>query len=48
MRAKQLVSTLVLICFGPPLLGYITKTNFIPFETIDPEISSALIIYKSV
>ena len=40
---KQVFSTSVLISVGKSLLGYATKTNFITFYTVDPEISSILI-----
>ena len=43
-----MVSTLVSIYFGRLPHGYTMKTNFIPFETVDPEICSILIFYKRV
>ena len=42
------MSTLILIYFGRPQLGHKIKTNFTTFQTVDPEISSILIIYKRV
>ena len=33
-----MISTLVLIYFGSPGLGYTIKTNFIAFQIVDPEI----------
>ena len=46
MRAKEVITTLVLIYFGRPLLGHIIKTNFISFQIVDPKICSILIFYK--
>ena len=43
-----MVSTLVLTHFGRPALGHTIKTNFITFQTVDLEICSILIFYKSV
>ena len=39
-----MLSALVLICFGRPRLGHTIKTNFITFQTVDPEIFSILIL----
>ena len=44
----QVVSTLVLIYFGRPRLGYKAKTNFITFQFVDSEIRSILFFYKKV
>ena len=41
-----MVSTLVLINFGRPRLGYTAKTNFIIFQTVDPKRHSILIFNK--
>ena len=38
IQEKQVVCTLVLIYFGRPRLGHTIKTNFITFQTVDPEI----------
>ena len=41
-----MLGTLVLIYFGRHQLGQRTKTNFITFQTVDPEICSILILYN--
>ena len=46
IRYKQVVSTLVLICFIRPRFGQTIKTNFISLHTVYPEICSILIFYK--
>ena len=48
MKSKQVVGILVLIYFGTPQLKYIVKTNFITFQTVNPEVCSILISYKRV
>ena len=48
IRSKQVVNTLVLLCFGRPQLGHSIKTNCITFQTIDPDIWSIIIFHKSV
>ena len=35
-----MVDNLVLKCFGRPQLGHAIKTNFITFQTVDPEMRS--------
>ena len=42
-KAKQVVNTLVLIYFVRSRLRNSTKTNFITFQIVDPEICSILI-----
>ena len=42
-----MISTLVLINFGRPRPGHTIKTNFLKFQTVDPEICSILTFYKS-
>ena len=41
-----MVSTLILIYLGKRRLGHAMKTNFITFETVDPEKCSILIFYE--
>ena len=48
VRPQQVVSTLVLIYFGRAPLGHLIKTNFITFQTVDPDIFSIFILYKKV
>ena len=45
---KQEVSTFVLIHFGRPCFKHAVKTNFVIFETADPEICPISIFYKRV
>ena len=46
MKYEEMVSTYFLIYLGKPGLGHTLKTNFIIFQTVDPEICSILIFYK--
>ena len=41
-----MVGTLVLIYFGRPRRKHTIKTNFIIFQTVDPEICSILIFLQ--
>ena len=43
-----MASTLVLVYVSRPQLGHTMKTNFITFQTADPETISFLIFYKNV
>ena len=46
MQKKQLVSTLVSICFGSPWLKHTMKTNCMKLQTVDPVICSNLILSR--
>ena len=46
IKAKQVVSKLVLIYFDRPRLRHTIKTKFVTFQTDDPEICSYMIFYK--
>ena len=43
-----MINTSVLRYFGRPLLGHAIKTDYITFQTVDPEICSILLFYKVV
>ena len=45
---KQVLRTFILIYFGRPCFKHAIKTNFITFETADPEICPISNFYKSV
>ena len=45
-RQKQLVRALVSTYFGSPLLGHTIKSNYIKFQTANPEICSVWIFRK--
>ena len=47
-KVKHVISRLVLIYFGRPQVGDTIKTNFITFQTVDPEKWRILIFYKKV
>ena len=48
IKQKQVINTLVLIYFRRSRLKHAIKTNFITFQTADPEICAILYLYKRV
>ena len=46
MKYKQVVRSLVSVCFGSPPLGHTKKTNCMKLQTVDPEIFPNLIFLK--
>ena len=46
IRKNQVVRTIVFTYFGRPPLGHAIQTNFLTFQTVNPEIFSTLIFIK--